>query len=116
MLDRDFVFEVNFVGLEIVDWGETPSFDMVINATSIGLKNEDEIKLDYTGQGTGKFFYDVIYNPKKTNFLTEAERRGNQIENGKMMFVYQAQQAFEMWTGLLPPATNKKVLQLLEND
>ena len=60
-------------------------------------------------------FYDVIYNPKKTNFLLEAEKRGNQIENGKMMFAYQAQQAFEMWTGLLPQV-NKKVLQLLEND
>ena len=49
-------------------------------------------------------------------------RRGNQIENGKMMFVYQAQEAFRLWTiapnqwvGLLP-SINKKVLQLLEND
>ena len=33
-----------------------------------------------------------------------------------MMFIYQAVLAFEMWTGLLPPVTNKKVLQLLEND
>ena len=33
-----------FGELEIIDWGETPNFDMVINATSIGLKNEDGIK------------------------------------------------------------------------
>jgi shikimate dehydrogenase len=31
----------SFGELEIIDWGETPNFDMVINATSIGLKNED---------------------------------------------------------------------------
>ena len=59
---------------------------------------------------------------KKTNFLMEAEKRGHQIENGKMMFVYQAQEAFrlftikpDVWDGLLPPI-NKKVLQLLDND
>jgi len=33
-----------------------------------------------------------------------------------MMFIYQAVLAFEMWTGLIPRATNKKVLELLEND
>ena len=72
--------------------------------------------------GPGRLFYDVIYNPKKTNFLLEAEKRGHQIENGKMMFVYQAQAAFGLftislnkWQGLLP-LINKKVLQLLEND
>ena len=61
-------------------------------------------------------------NQEKTNFLLEAEKRGHQIENGKMMFVYQAQEAFRLWTiapnqwvGLLP-SINKKVLQLLEND
>ena len=52
----------------------------------------------------------------------EAEKHGHQIENGKMMFVYQAQEAFRRWTvapdvwaGLVP-AINKKVFQLLEND
>ncbi len=92
----------SFVGLEIVEWGETPSFDMVINATSIGLKNEDEIKLDYTGQGTGKFFYDVIYNPKETIFLKRAKLFGNKTENGKMMFIYQAHQAFTIWHKSMP--------------
>ena len=36
-----------FNELELIEWGETPNFDMIINATSIGLKNEDGIKLDY---------------------------------------------------------------------
>jgi len=101
--------------LDLIKWGDIKNFDMIINATSLGLKENDKIPINYDQIGSGKFFYDVIYNPKKTNFLLEAEKRGNQIENGKMMFAYQAQQAFEMWTGLLPPV-NKKVLQLLEND
>ena len=60
----------NFSDLEIVDWGETPEFNMIINATSLGLNKDDEIKLDYTGVGTNKLFFDVIYNPKKTKFLS----------------------------------------------
>ena len=34
-----------FKDLEIVDWGDMPNFDMIINATSIGLSDEDEIKI-----------------------------------------------------------------------
>ena len=101
--------------LDLIKWGDIKNFDMIINATSLGLKENDKIPINYDQIGSGKFFYDVIYNPKKTNFLLEAKKRDNQTENGKMMFAYQAQQAFEMWTGLLPPV-NKKVLQLLEND
>ena len=104
-----------FPQLELIKWGDIKNFDMIINATSLGLKENDKISINYDDIGSGKLFYDVIYNPKKTNFLFEGEKRGHQIENGKMMFVYQAQQAFEMWTGLLS-AVNKKVLQLLEND
>ena len=103
----------SFVGLEIVEWGETPSFDMVINATSIGLKNEDEIKLDYTGLGTGKFFYDVIYNPKETIFLKRAKLFGNKTENGKMMFIYQAHQAFTIWHKIMPEINNE-IIKLLD--
>ena len=80
--------------LEIMDWGETPDFNMIINATSLGLKNDDEIKLNYTDIGSNKLFYDIIYNPNKTKFLSKAKQFGNQIENGKMMFIYQAQLDF----------------------
>ena len=92
----------NFSELQIVDWGEIPNFDMIINATSIGLKNEDEIELDYSAIGTNKFFYDIIYNPKETIFLKKAKLFGNRTENGKMMFIYQAHQAFTIWHKLMP--------------
>ena len=112
----------SFPQLEIVDWGDIKNFDMIINTTSLGLKENEKIPINYDQIGSGKFFYDVIYNPRKTNFLLEAEKRGHQIENGKMMFIYQAQAAFSLFTvapdmsdGLLP-SVNKKVLQLLEND
>ena len=93
--------------LEIINWGEVPGFDMIINTTSLGLKSTDEIKLNYENIGSGKFFYDVIYNPEKTNFLLKGEKLGNQIKNGKLMFLYQAQLAFKIWHNVLPRIDNK---------
>ena len=93
--------------LEIIDWGETFDFNMIINATSLGLKNNDEIKLNYADIGPNKLFYDIIYNPSKTKFLSKAKQFGNQTENGKMMFIYQAQLAFKIWHNLLPKVDDK---------
>ena len=102
-----------FEGLEIVDWGETIDFDMIINATSIGLKNEDGLNFDYSANGPNKFYYDVIYNPRETIFLKRAKLFGNRAENGKMMFIYQAHQAFTIWNKLMPEIDDK-VVKLIE--
>ena len=91
-----------YTDLEIIDWGKTPDFNMIINATSLGLKNDDQIKLNYADIGKNKLFYDVIYNPSRTKFLSKAKQFGNQAENGKMMFIYQAQLAFKIWHNVLP--------------
>ena len=102
-----------FKDLNIVGWGEISNFDMIINATSIGLKNEDEIKLDYSKLKPNKFFYDVIYNPRETIFLKRAKLFGNRAENGKMMFIYQAHQAFTIWHKLMPKIGDN-VIKLIE--
>jgi len=91
-----------FKDLEIVDWGERVDFDMIINATSIGLKKEDGLNFDYSANGPDKYFFDVIYNPKETLFLKRAKLFGNKTENGKMMFIYQAHQSFTIWNKVMP--------------
>ena len=101
--------------LKVVDWGDIPDFNMIINATSLGLKEDDEIKLNYAVIGPNKLFYDIIYNPSETKFLSKAKQFGNQIENGKAMFAYQAQLAFEIWHDI-KPTVDKKILKLLDND
>ena len=102
-----------FNDIELLEWGNLPKADMVINATSLGLKENDEIKLDFSEIGTNNFFYDVIYNKKETNFLKKAKNLGNRIENGKMMFIYQAHQAFTIWHKLLPEI-NDETISLLD--
>ena len=85
---------------------------MIINATSLGLKNSDKLDLDFSKIGTDKLFYDIIYNPKKTNFLLKGAELGNKIENGKMMFIYQAQLAFKSWHNILPKI-DSNIIKLL---
>ncbi len=102
-----------FKNLLIVNWGEVPNFDVIINATSLGLNNKDIINLDFSKIGKGKFFYDVIYNPIETNFLKRAKKLGHETENGKKMFIYQAAEAFKIWHGV-QPEINEEVRNLLE--
>ena len=98
-----------FKYIDIVNWGEIPNFDMIINATSVGLKENDEIKLDFSNIGQDKIFYDVIYNPRETKLLKKAKELGHRVENGKMMFVYQAHQAFTLWHKIMPDIDNETI-------
>ena len=106
--------KIMFNYLNIVEWGILPELDIIINATSLGLKNET-INIDFSNIGKNKLFYDVIYNPIETNFLKLGKKSGNLSENGKLMFLYQASEAFKLWHGI-EPKINNDTLKLLEND
>ena len=99
--------------IKVVEWGEMPEFDMIINATSVGLNNDDNLNLDFSKIGKNKIFYDVIYNPKETNFLKQGKNLGNKIENGKKMFIFQAAEAFKIWHDIRPEI-NEEVNNLLD--
>ena len=92
----------NFPNISVVDWGDQPEFDMIVNATSMGLDKGDNIDLNLKNINKGKLFYDVIYNPKETNFLRTGKNLGCQVSNGKMMFIYQAFEAFKLWHKIKP--------------
>ena len=103
-----------FKNLKVLEWGNLPEFDVVINATSLGLNNE-KINLNFSRDGKNKLFYDVIYNPAETNFLKEGKELGNKTENGSKMFIYQASEAFKLWHGI-EPEVNFEIFKLLKND
>ena len=99
--------------LKVIDWGEIPDFDMIINATSLGLNKEDKIIIDFSKIEKDKLFFDIIYNPSETNFLAEAKNNGNIVENGKKMFIYQALASFKIWHGV-QPEINDDIIKLLD--
>ena len=98
-----------FNEVEVLKWKKIPDFDIVINATSVGL-NDDSLDLDLKTKD--KIFYDIIYNPKETQFLKKAKENGNRIENGMFMFIYQANQSFSIWNNVIPKI-DEEVLNLL---
>ena len=100
--------------LQIINWGELVNFDMIINATSLGLNKQDEFDQNFSQFGKNKFFYDVIYDPYKTNFFHVGNEKSNVYENGLNMFLYQAQKAFNIWHNI-EPDINEEVIEFLKN-
>ena len=105
----------NFPKIELLNWGEIVEFDIIINATSVGLKIDDKINIDLNNLKKGKIFYDTIYNPPMTNFLKAAKKDGHKIVNGELMLIYQAQKSFEYWNNITPKV-NDKFFQFFSND
>ena len=103
----------NFQNLEVIDWGNIPDFDMIINATSVGLNKNDKLDLDFSNVRNNKLFYDIIYNPQETNFLKTGKILRNISENGMMMFIYQAHQAFTIWHNIMPEI-NDEIIKILK--
>ena len=103
--------------IQVIDWGKMPEIcDIVVNTTSVGLTKDENLTLDFSEYEKRKkvLFYDLIYNPKETNFLKDARLRGNKTMNGKMMFLYQAMYSFQKWTGV-NPEIDDKTIKLLDN-
>ena len=88
--------------IEIINWGDIRDFDMIINATSLGLNKGDDLGLNFESIKKKILFYDLIYNPEETKFLKSARQMMHIVENGKMMFIYQAHQSFTLWHKVMP--------------
>jgi shikimate dehydrogenase len=101
----------SFPKIELIKWGELPPIfcDIVVNTTSVGLKKDDKINIDFTNTDKKTLFYDLIYNPKETNFLRDARLRGNKTINGQMMFLLQAREAFRIWTNITPEIDDEAI-------
>lgn len=108
---------VNFEVHQIERVRDLSMFDMVVNATPIGMlgRSADMMPLELPAMQTlakNAVVYDVIYNPKKTLLLKEAEKLGLRTINGLDMLVYQAVAAQEIWFGKTPDFAQMKIAAL----
>jgi 3-dehydroquinate dehydratase/shikimate dehydrogenase len=78
------------------------SFDVIVNATPVGMSNTRESPLN-ENEINAKYVFDMVYDPQETRFLKAAKARGAQIIPGIEMFVHQAARQFEIWTGKPAP-------------
>jgi shikimate dehydrogenase len=77
-------------------------YDVIVNATSIGLKNESS-PISLEGINSKTIVYDIVYMPINTDFLKKAKEKGAIIIYGYEMLLGQATRAFEIWHGMEAP-------------
>ena len=74
--------------------------NIVINTTPVGMfpNVHDYPQLNYEYVSDQHYFFDLIYNPSKTLFLSKSEEKGAVIENGHKMLVIQAEESWKIWS------------------
>ena len=89
-------------------------FDIIINATSLGLKPNDEFKIDFSNFNKNMVYIDTIYNPGQTKMIKYFKSKKIRSFNGLNMFIYQGQKAFYLWNKI-NPEVDEELLKLLES-
>ena len=106
-----------FKNLKIIDWfslkDEVKNFDIIINATSLGLKNGEDYEFDFKDTRSDLIYIDTIYNPLETKTLKYLKNNERRVFNGLEMFIYQGQKAFYLWNKVNPEIDQKLVETLL---
>lgn len=75
-----------------------PENGIVINATSLGLKESDPTPIDISQLPPEWAVYDMIYNPLATRLMQDAQKAGLKTANGLSMLVHQGARALEIWS------------------
>ena len=80
--------------------------DLLLNATSLGLKADDPPPVDQAWLKSRRppRVYDMVYRPAETALLRAAKDAGCQTANGLGMLLYQGAAALELWSGRTAPA------------
>lgn len=74
------------------------NFDIWINTTPVGMyPNDNQMPISKEYLKKGNLVYDIIYKPRKTKLLIEAEKKGCKILNGLDMLINQAIYSQEIW-------------------
>lgn len=77
--------------------------DLLVNTSSVGMEHTTFADLDLSIMKKGAKVYDMVYAPPVTPLLQEARDSGLQWANGLGMLAGQGEEAFRLWTGVLPP-------------
>jgi len=89
---------------------KTP-FDVVINATSVGMAGQKSAQILEAKDLNTKLVFDLVYNPLETPLLRLARQQSIPIITGVEMFVQQGARQFEIWTG--KPAPEEEMLRVV---
>ncbi len=107
-----------FPNIKIIKWEdclkEAKNFDIIINATSLGLKGGEEFNHLLDQVKPELVYIDTIYNPLKTKTIKHLNSKNIKTFNGLDMFIYQGQKSFYIWNKI-NPEVDQELINLLEN-
>ena len=109
-MEKCIFLKKKFKNLQIIDWlnlkKQIKDYDIIINATSLGLINGQDFNFDFTTVRDNLTYIDTIYNPLETKTLKYLKDRDKKVFNGLEMFIYQGQSLFRI----------KLILKLIRNE
>ena len=113
------ILKKKFNYLNVLPWiklqTSLSSYDLIVNATSLGLKNEQDFNFNFSYCKKEAIYIDTIYNPLKTKTRKYLEENGIKTYNGLDMFIYQGQKSFYLWNKINPQIDEDLINLLLSN-
>tara|TARA_B100001093_G_scaffold514688_1_gene589304 strand:+ start:1937 stop:2761 length:825 start_codon:yes stop_codon:yes gene_type:complete len=104
--EKSLFLKKRFNFLNVLDWKnikeEINNFDIIINATSLGLKNMEDFDFNFENVKSSLVYIDTIYNPLETKTLKYLNEKKLKTYNGLDMFIYQGQKSFYLWNKINP--------------
>ena len=116
--EKSLFLKKKFKNLNIIKWDDFSNninkFDIVINATSLGLNLNDEFKNDFSNFKKSLIYIDTIYNPLETKTIKILKDKKIKTFNGLDMFIYQGQKSFYLWNKV-NPEIDDELINLLKS-
>ena len=107
-----------FNNVTILPWDnletEIKNFDIIVNATSLGLKNGDDFNFNFSKTKNEVIYIDTIYNPLETKTYKYLKEQGKKVFNGLDMFIYQGQKSFYL-RNKINPEIDDGLIELLNS-
>ena len=104
--EKSIFLKKKFNFLKILDWSslkkEISNFDIIVNATSLGLKNGEDFEFTFDNVKNNMIYIDTIYNPIETKTLKYLRENKIKTFNGLDMFIHQGQKSFYLWNKINP--------------
>ena len=117
--EKSVFLEKRFESINVLKWetlkDELINYDIIVNATSIGLKNGNNFEFDFDNVKENLIYIDTIYNPLETNNIKFLKEKKIKAFNGLEMFIYQGQKSFYLWNKI-NPEIDDELINLLTSE
>ena len=115
--EKSIFLKKKFNFLSILEWKslkqEISKFDIIINATSLGLKDGKDFEFNFENVKDDLIYIDTIYNPLETKTLKFLKENKIKTFNGLDMFIYQGQKSFYLWNKINPEIDDELINLLM---